>query len=167
MLDESHLVVFLTSAHGLNTRAEAGDGQNNNVADLLRRLHAGEVLPCDVALAGAHVEVVRVVEVVENAVGPDRGASKLDYTLVVLAELACLLAAQCLLCNICNHVNEDGVARLRLNCPLAELNAAGVPLSPVWTIWVGFDTNNHAVGAGWHILGYPIGCALQRRRVNV
>lgn len=145
VLHKCHLVVVFASAHGLDARTEACNRQDNDVADLLWCLHACEVLPCDVSLASAHVEVIGIVKVGKNGVRPDRRASELNYALVVLVEFAQLLALQRLLCNVRYNVDEYWVTGLRLDGPLAELNAARVPGRPVGAIWIGLDANDHAV----------------------
>ena len=88
VLHIGHWVVILASTHGLNAGAEACDGQDNDITNFLGRLHAGKVFPCNVTLACAHIEVVGVVEVVEDGIGPDSGPGKLDDAFVVFAELA-------------------------------------------------------------------------------
>lgn len=167
MLHESHWVILLASAHGLDARAETRDGQDDNIADLLGCLHAGEVFPGDVPLAGAHIKVVWIVEIRENGVGPDGWASELDYAFVVLAKSARLLAVEGLLGDVCDDVDKYRMAWLGLDGPLAELDAARVPLSPVWPVWISLDANDHAVGICRHILGNPVGCTLQGRCINV
>jgi hypothetical protein len=167
MLDESHRVVLFTSTHCLDARAEAGNGQNDDVANFLGGLHAGEILPGDVALACAHIEVFGIVEVCENSIGPYRRAGELDYALVVLGEGAGLLTVERFLGDVRDDIDEHGVARLGLDSPLAELDAARVPLSPVWTVRICLNSNDHAVGVGRHIAGDPIRRALQRGSVNV
>ena len=145
MLHKSHRVIFLASAHCLDARAEARNGQDDNIANLLRLLHAREVGKSDVATAGAHVEIGRIVEEGENAIGPQPGPSELDYAFVVLGELALSLALQGLLGDVGDHVNEDGVSGLRLDGPLAELDATRVPVSPIRAIRISLDANDHAV----------------------
>ena len=151
VLDKRHWIVVLSSAHGLDARAETGDGQHDDIANLLGRLHASKVLPGDVALAGAHVEVVRVVEKVEDGICPARRAGEFDDAPVVLCELALGLALEGLVGYVGDDVDKNGVAGLCLHGPLAELDAAGVPLGPVWAVWVSLDANNHAVGVGGNI----------------
>ena len=70
MLHECHWVIFFAGFHCLDTWAEARNWQNDNVANLLRLRHAGEVGKRDVATASAHVEVGRIVEEGKDAVGP-------------------------------------------------------------------------------------------------
>lgn len=161
VLHKSHWVIWLACTHCLYSWAEAGDGQNNDIANLFRRLHAGEVFPGDVALAGAHVKVVGVVEEGKDAVGPHGWACKLNDAAVVLGKGTGLLALQRLLCDICYDVDENRVAGLRLDGPLAELDAARVPFSPVCSVGVGLDANDHAVGVGRDVVGDPVCGALQ------
>ena len=167
MLHIGHWVVVLASTHGLNAGAEACDGQDNDITNFLGRLHAGKVFPCNVTLACAHIEVVGVVEVVEDGIGPDSGPGKLDDAFVVFAELARVLAVKCLLGDVCNNINKHGMARLRLNSPLAELDAAGVPLGPVRAIWISLDADDHSVGVRGYVRGYPIRRRLQCRSVDI
>lgn len=145
VLDECHRVVVLAGAHGLDTRAKARDWQHDDIANLLGCLHAGEVLPRDVALAGFHVEKVGVVEEAKDGIGPARGTGELDYALVVLGELALSLALECLVGDVRYNVDEDGVTGLGLHGPLTELDAARVPLCPIWAVRVGLNANDHAV----------------------
>ena len=121
---KGHRVVVFAGAHLSHAGREAGDWQNDNIADLLSGLHAGELLPGDVALAVGHVEVLRVVEVAEDEVGPERRASELDDVLVVVGQLACALADERLLGDVGDNVTQHGVAGLGLDGPLAELDAA-------------------------------------------
>lgn len=167
MLDKGHGIVVLASAHGLDARAEAGNGQHNDIADLLGGLHAGKVLPGDVALAGAHVKVVGVVEEAKDGVCPAGGAGELDDALVVLVEVALGLALERLVGDVGDDVDQNGVAGLGLHGPLAELDAARVPVGPVWAVRVGLDANDHAVGVCGDVGGDPVGGALQGRGVNV
>src|SRR4051794_26187197 len=92
VLNKSHGVVIFASAHGLDPRAEAGDGENDDIADLLGRLHTCKVLPGDVTLGGAHIEVVGIVEECENGVGPDGRTRELDDALGILAECTSIFA---------------------------------------------------------------------------
>lgn len=167
MLHESHRIVLFASVHRFNARAEAGDWKNNDVADLLWLLHSGEMGVGDVALAGAHVEIGWVVEEGEDAVGPKTGAGELNDAFVVLCEFALCLALQSFLGNIGNHIDEDGMAGLRLDGPLAELNATGVPVGPVRAIRISLDADDHAVRIAGHIVRNPISGTLQRVRVDV
>lgn len=125
------------------------------------------MFPGDVAFAGAHVEISRVVEEREDAVGPESGPSEFNDAFVILGEAVLGLALQSFLGDIRNHVHKDGVARLGLDSPLAELNTARVPVGPVRAVRVGFNSNHHAIGTGWHIGRYPIHRRLQRSSVNV
>ncbi len=167
VLDKSHWVIVFASTHCLDSRAETSDRQDNDIANLLGCFHAGKVLPGNVAVAGAHIEVIWVVEVGENSVCPDGWASEFNDTLVVLAKKTSLLALQSFLRDGSYNVNEDRVTGLGLNCPLAKLNATRVPISPIWTIGISLNANHHAVRIGRHIRGDPISSALQRNRVNV
>lgn len=167
MLDKRHWVVFFAGTHCLDTGAEARNGQNNDIADLLGSLHASEVFPGDVALARAHIEELGVVEVAEDGVGPDSRAGELNDALGVVTELASLLAVQSLLRDVGDNVDENRVTGLRLDGPLAELDAAGVPVSPVWAVRVSLNANDHAVRAGSHVLRDPVGGALEGGGVDV
>jgi hypothetical protein len=167
MLHKRHWVVVFASIHLLDAGTETRDGQDNDIANLLRGLHACEVLPSDIALASAHVKEIGIVKEIEDNVGPKPRASKLDNTLVVLAEFAVCFALESFLRDVCYDVYEDRVTRFRLNCPLAELNSARIPFGPVWAVWISLDTNNHAIGVAGNIVRNPICSALQCRRVYV
>ena len=167
VLHERHWVVIFASVHLLDARTETRDRQDDDIANLLRGLHACEVLPSDIALASAHVEEIGGVKEIEDNVGPKPRACELNDTLVVLAEFVVRFALESFLSDVCYDVYENRVARFRLNCPLAELNSARVPFSPVWAVWISLDTNNHAIRVAGNIVGNPICSALQCRRVNI
>jgi len=112
VFDKGHGIVLFASTHGLDSGAEASDGKDDDIADLLGLLHASEMVVRNVALAGAHVEVGGVVEEGENAVGPHARACELNDTLVILCELALGLALERFLSYIGHDIHQDGVARL-------------------------------------------------------
>jgi hypothetical protein len=167
VLHKRHWIVVFASIHLLDARTETRNGQDDDVADLSRGLHACEVLPSDVALASGHVKKVGVVEEIEDNIGPNPRACELNNTLVVFAEFVVCFALESFLRDIGYDVYEDGVTWFGLNCPLAELNSARVPFSPVWAVWISLDTNNHAIRVAGNIVGDPICSALQCRRVNI
>lgn len=168
MFDIGHWIVVVASAHLTNTRAETCNGQNNDIANLFGLSDACKMFPGDVALAGRHVKVVRVVEKGENGIGPDGRAGEFDNRVNGgFCQLAGFLATQSFVGDGSDQIAQDGMARLGLNGPLAELNAARVPVVPVRTVGVGFYANDHAVAGARDVGGHPFGGALQGASVNV
>lgn len=59
------------------------------------------------------------------------------------------------------------MAGLRLDGPLAELDAARVPFRPVGTVWVCLDANDQADGGAVEALREPVGCGFEDVGVDV
>lgn len=83
MLYERHGIVVFPSSHLAHAGAETRDGQHDDVANLLGRRHAGEVLPRDISIACGHIEVPLIVHVAEDGIGPHGGSRELDDVLVL------------------------------------------------------------------------------------
>jgi len=170
VLHKRHRAVDILGAHLLHAGAEASDGQDDDVADLLVLLDAGKVhggdVPRDALLV---LEVLGVVEVAEDGVRPDGGARKLDDALVHLGlgEDAGLLHAQRVLGDGRDDIAQHGVAGLGLDGPLAELDAARVPLVPVGPVGVCLDADDEADGGPVEVRGQPVDGGLERDGVDV
>lgn len=143
MLNKRHRIIIVLGTHLLDTRREAGNGQNDNIANTLARLHAGKVVIVDAALAGIEVKEAGVVEVVHDGVGPDGRASQIhDTGAAEGSELAVVLHFERSIGDAGDDITQHGVTRLALDGPLAELDAAAVPVSPVGAVGVGLNTND-------------------------
>ena len=171
MFHKRHRIVVFARAHSLDAGTERGNGQDDDIAHPLRRLDAGEVLPGDVALAGRHIEVVLVVEVIEDGIGPDSRPGELHDRLLlgrgVGAERAFALHLQRVLGDLGDDLAQHGMPRFGLDGPLAELDAARVPVVPVRSIGVGFDADDEAVRGARHLGRHPVHGGFERRRVDV
>src|SRR5690606_27693795 len=78
-----------------------------------------------------------------------------------------LLSFQGLHRDVCNDFSEHRMAWLRLNSPLAELDAARIPLGPIWPVWIRLNSNDEANRAGLELRGDPFGCWLQGLSIDV
>ncbi|KAL7353079.1 hypothetical protein ACKS0A_03844 [Histoplasma ohiense] len=161
MQDKGHRMAGVLGAHLADAGAEARDGQDDDVAHLALHGDAGKVLGGQVpAVRRARgLEVLGVVEVAEDAVGPDGGAGELDDGLVHDAreQDAGALHAQGVLSDGGDDVAQHRVARLGLDGPLAELQLARVPQVPVLAVvCVGLDADDQADGGAVDVGGEPL-----------
>lgn len=170
VLHKRHRVVHILGTHLLHTGAEARDRQDDHVADLLvlrdaRKVHRGDVLRVPVLVP----EVLRVVEVPEHGVRPDRRTRELDDALVHLGlgEDALPLHSQRVFRDGRDDVAQHRVARFRLDRPLAELDPARVPLVPIGPVRVGLDADDEADGRTVKVLGEPVDGGFERDCVDV
>lgn len=147
MLHKRHRVVILSGTHLAHTRTEARDGQDDDIADLLGQGHAGEISPGDVPIASGHVKVPLVVHVVEDDIGPHSGPGELNDVLVLeRPQQASLLLLQGQERDVGYDLAQDRVAGFGLDGPLAELDAARVPLRPVGPVRISLDAHDQAHG---------------------
>lgn len=167
MLDKRHGIVRFLGAHLLHPWAEARDGEDDDIAHLLGGLDAGESLPRDVL--PIHLVIRRVVQITEHGVGPDGRAGEFHDGLIELLffQDPKLLHSKGVFGDGGDDVAENRMAGFGLNGPLAELNPARIPVTPVHSVGVGFNANNETDRGARDLGGKPVRRGLQCRGVNI
>ena len=155
MLDTRHGVIIFPGTHLTHARTEAGNGKDDDVSDLLDLLHAGEVPPGHIPLAGPHVKVVLIVEIGKHTIRPEGRTGKLDDAIASALERASLLPPQRFFGDGGDDVDQDGMSGLGLDGPLAELDPARVPFRPIRPIWIGLDADHEPIARAGNGVGHP------------
>ncbi len=168
MLHKRHGIIDISRPHLTHSRTEACDGQDHDIAHLLRLLDPREIGPRDISQSRLGIKVPIVIEILIDLIGPPRRTGELDDALAgLVTEGAGLFPFQRLFGDGGDDIRQHGMARFRLNRPLAELHASRVPLGPVLPIRISLDANHQAERRAGNGLRYPVVRRFERRRVDV